>query len=99
MKHLNVIIICDICKKKKTTFVKIEEWNCAECGALTGAEWNGHPSDLAIEAEITDTKFLASSSLPDDYVSKVHFSFVNCFNLDLEALLEQLSFEKLILSG
>ncbi|CAA7026293.1 unnamed protein product [Microthlaspi erraticum] len=83
----------------------LELVNFSHCGALTGAEWNGYPSGLEIEAETTDTELLApqpqvaSSSLPDDYVSKVHFSFVDCFNLDLEALLQQISFEKLIVSG
>ncbi|CAH8383574.1 unnamed protein product [Eruca vesicaria subsp. sativa] len=77
----------------------LELVNFSHCGALTGADLNGYPSGIALEGEIIGTEFQASSSGPDNDVPKVEFSFINCFKLDEEAVLQQLSYEKLILSG
>ncbi|KAJ0240651.1 hypothetical protein HA466_0222460 [Hirschfeldia incana] len=78
----------------------LELVNFSHCGALTGTDLNGYPSGIiALEGEVTDTELQASSSNPDNEVPKVEFSFINCFKLDEEAVLQQLSYEKLILSG
>ncbi|KAG2261861.1 hypothetical protein Bca52824_068940 [Brassica carinata] len=77
----------------------LELVNFSHCGALTGADLNGYPSGIALEGEIIGTELQASSSIPDNDVPKVEFSFINCFKLDVEAVLQQLSYEKLILSG
>ncbi|KAG2264765.1 hypothetical protein Bca52824_071844 [Brassica carinata] len=77
----------------------LELVNFSHCGALTGADLNGYPSGIALEGENLDSELQASSSGPDNDVPKVEFSFINCFKLDEEAVLQQLSYEKLILSG
>lgn len=75
----------------------------SSCGALTGADWNDYPSGMAMEGDNIDTKLPiskeTSSSLPKINVPKVDFRFINCFSLDQEALLQQLSFENFILSS
>ncbi|KAF3487474.1 hypothetical protein F2Q69_00055443 [Brassica cretica] len=77
----------------------LELVNFSQCGALSGADLSGYPSGIALEGEITGTESQASSSGLDNNVPKVEFSFINCFKLDEEAVLQQLSYEKLILSG
>ncbi|CAH8358965.1 unnamed protein product [Eruca vesicaria subsp. sativa] len=77
----------------------LELVNFSHCGALTGADLIGYPSGMALEGGIIGTELQASSSAPDNDVPKVEFSFINCFKLDEEAVLQQLSYEKLILSG
>ncbi|KAF3538718.1 hypothetical protein F2Q69_00023718 [Brassica cretica] len=72
-------------------------------GALTGAGMNCYPSGVAMRADNNETDILvpeeASSSLPDNFVPRVKFRLINCFDLDLEALVQQQSvFEQLILS-
>ncbi|XP_056864829.1 protein VARIATION IN COMPOUND TRIGGERED ROOT growth response-like isoform X1 [Raphanus sativus] len=77
----------------------LELVNFSHCGELTGADLSGYPSGTALEGEIIGTELQASSSIPDNNVPKVEFSFINCFKLDEEDVLQQLSYEKLILSG
>ncbi|KAF2530797.1 hypothetical protein F2Q70_00031478 [Brassica cretica] len=77
----------------------LELVNFSQCGALSGADLSGYPSGIALEGEITGTESQASSSGLDNNVPKVEFSFINCFKLDEEAVLQQLSYEKLIFSG
>lgn len=102
-------LVMQRCSKLKYVYLNLSKLrhlelvNFSYCGALTGAELTGCQSGLAIEADNTDTRLPvpeeASSSVPDNDVPKVDFSFINCFNLDQEALFQQLPVEKLILSG
>lgn len=87
------------CSKLEYVYLNVSKLKHLECGALSGADLSGYPSGIALEGEITGTESQASSSGLDNNVPKVEFSFINCFKLDEEAVLQQLSYEKLILSG
>ncbi|KAL1207610.1 Disease resistance protein RPS6 [Cardamine amara subsp. amara] len=65
----------------------LERVDFSDCGALAEASWSGSSTEMA-------------EFLPADYFSMVKLNFINCFNLDLKALIQNHTFfMQLILSG
>ncbi|KFK31684.1 hypothetical protein AALP_AA6G145800 [Arabis alpina] len=71
------------------------------CRALTEVSWNYNPSELALATDNIHSQLSGEdfSSLPED--GRVELIFINCFNLDQEALLQQQPafFPSMIFSG
>ncbi|KAG7611601.1 AAA+ ATPase domain [Arabidopsis suecica] len=84
-------------------FKHLEMVDFSNCGALKVASLNGSPITVAISDDIHSklpVYVKVSSSIPDDHFPRVELNFLDCFNLDQEALLQQQSvFKWLILSG
>ncbi|CAF1734632.1 unnamed protein product [Brassica napus] len=100
-------LFMESCPKLKyvsiSTLRHLEMVDFSNCGALTGAGMIGYQSGEAMRPDDIETEVLvpeeASSSFQDNFVPRVKFRLINCFDLNLEALLQQQSvFEQLILS-
>ncbi|KAG7536752.1 hypothetical protein ISN44_As13g006800 [Arabidopsis suecica] len=79
----------------------LESVDLSNCGALKYL--NDSPITVAMVDNIhwnLPIYVEVSSSLPDDHLPRVELNFLDCFNLDQEALLQQQPvFKRLILSG